>query len=583
MADIQQWRRKIQPARSRTPAPTPTTDFEEPDDVLSPTTPKLRLKPKLSSYFNPPSKPAPSIDDLTGPQLPKWPSDQLYPDPKPEDEMDAVMCHLMSNPFVHLDVHFNGSLMRIFEGYNKLKEEKFSVQQQLDARTATCKAVASKFNMAEKDWEDEKQDYKDEVKRLEVLLAKASKRGLAEVTLARQDSKLRHRNAGGLERKETIFEFLEKTQRIQDQTFSNQRATMKPLIQSPSDQDRKVSIKLTQKKSMTNIHDDLPFGTPPLDMRFSLGEASMLEKQAARQSGRRRPRTDSSTTEESFSASSCADESLPDDDPTITDNRINSNSARGNEAAIENFASTLARRRIVEPPRTTTPQLLDLFPSPPVQHVDRTTSVPNALGINLSASHSAASSKTVPQHPIVKRSTVMTRASGFLQKLRPQLSVDMSPVLQRRFSFEPGDDFAAQLIPSENLSPHITKTLRTISVPHPNSSLQLQRFSTTKTRAGGLVVKSPHSDPALGRKRETQHFPCELGLQFSIREPYTFELRSSPSSLAVAAARAANAGETVSLAGSIGGERRSSAKSSHSAMSMQSDGGDLRRENSRPC
>lgn len=395
---------------------------------------------------------------------------------------------------------------------------------------------------------------------------------------------------------------------------------------------------------MTNIHDDLPFGTPPLDMRFSLGEASMLEKQAARQSGRRRPRTDSSTTEESFSASSCADESLPDDDPTITDNRINSNSARGNEAAIENFASTLARRRIVEPPRTTTPQLLDLFPSPPVQHVDRTTSVPNALGINLSASHSAASSKTVPQHPIVKRSTVMTRASGFLQKLRPQLSVDMSPVLQRRFSFEPGDDFAAQLIPSENLSPHITKTLRkSVSLctllddskmkavdrslspvaPSPTTSapvsegrsqsriptpvfsfnalarprqeredsssslLTVIQHSDENVRRSTSRASSVYSSPSVSRTPSSYEVSSMAGNLKSKSSNrllnHTLSLRGSPSSLAVAAARAANAGETVSLAGSIGGERRSSAKSSHSAMSMQSDGGDLRRENSRPC
>jgi hypothetical protein len=223
MADTQQWRREIQPARNRTHAPTPVAELDEADDMLSPPTPKLRLKPKLSSYFNQPSDPPPSTNDHAGLQLPKWSAGEVFPDPKPEEEMDAVMCHLMSNPFDNLDRQFNGSLMRIFESYTKLNEEKKELQQRLDTRTATCKAVASKFNMAMKDWEDEKQDYKDEVKRLEVLLAKAGKRGVAEVTLARQDSKLRSRNAGGLERKETIFEFLEKTKRIEDPSWINQR------------------------------------------------------------------------------------------------------------------------------------------------------------------------------------------------------------------------------------------------------------------------------------------------------------------------------------------------------------------------
>ena len=74
-------------------------------------------------------------------------------------------------------------------------------------------------------WQQERQDYKAEVKRLELLLAKG-KRGLAEVTLARQDSILRHgkqRSLSGDDTLETIFEFLEKTKRYEDSAWSSQR------------------------------------------------------------------------------------------------------------------------------------------------------------------------------------------------------------------------------------------------------------------------------------------------------------------------------------------------------------------------
>jgi hypothetical protein len=656
MADIQQWRRKIQPARGRTPARAPLLDLEEPDEMLSPTTPKLRLKPKLSSYFNPPPKVAPAVEDISGPQLPKWPFGQMYPDPKPEDEMDAVMCHLMSNPFVHLDVRFNGSLMRIFENYTKLKEERDEVQQQLDARTATCKAVVAKFNMAEKDWEDEKQDYKDEVKRLEVLLAKASKRGVAEVTLARQDSKVRHRNTGGFEKKETIFEFLEKTKRFEDQSWSNQRgnvhkerpkmagidshpiATMKPLIQSPTDQDRQMSQKLAQKKSMTNIHADLPFGTPP-DIRFSLAEASLLEQQVVRRSGHRRYRADSSTTEESFSASSCAADLTQDDDPTITALRMNN---RDNDAAAENFADTLTRRHDLDASRMATPQLVNLFPAPPIECVGKRTSVPNGLGVTSAATKSVTSSRSVPQHPIVKRSTVITRASDFLHKLRPQLSVDATPVVQRRFSFEPGDDIDTELTPSESLSPPISKTLRksvslftlvehpkaatvncplspvadspTTSAP-PSEGRPLSRIPTPVFGFGALArprqeredssaslltviqhsedgvnrsssrTSSAYSSPSVSRDRAPLSYDTSFSAGLKSRSSnrlldHTNGLRGSPSNLAMAAARVASVPSNIET-DRPRNSRRSSARSGHSAHSDRSDADD-RRENNRP-
>lgn len=222
MADIQQWRRKIQPARSRTPA-TPFPDHEEPDDYFSTTTPKKRIKPKLSSYFGHNQKPSLQGDVATSTELPAWPPDQFYPDPKPEEVLDEMMCTLMASLYKPLDPRHNSSLMLVFEAYRDLIDEKARLQQRLEAEVASNKALVAKLNMAEKDWEDERQDYKDEVKRLEVLLAKASKRGVAEVTLARQESRLHWHQSRGLHKKETIFELLEKSNLYDDKTWDSQR------------------------------------------------------------------------------------------------------------------------------------------------------------------------------------------------------------------------------------------------------------------------------------------------------------------------------------------------------------------------
>lgn len=229
MTTIQQWRRGIQPTRSRTPyAPLET---EEWDDYFSVTTPKRRLKPKLSSYFNHNQKL--SVQEGIAPitaELPSWPLEQLYPDPKAEEMMDSVMCRIMADPYAPLDVRHNSSLMSIFEEYLKLRDEKRQVHQQLQEEMATVRSLISKFDTAETNWLEDLRDYKEEVKRLEVLLARASKRGVAEVTLARQDSKLRNRKAQVDGGRNTTLEFLEKTRHSEETAQSGQRGKFDLII-----------------------------------------------------------------------------------------------------------------------------------------------------------------------------------------------------------------------------------------------------------------------------------------------------------------------------------------------------------------
>ncbi|KAF7196188.1 hypothetical protein HII31_02589 [Pseudocercospora fuligena] len=440
MADIQQWRRRIQPTRSRTPY-TPQ-EPDESDDYFSPTTPKRKLKPKLSSYFGHNQKS--SLQEEFAPvtaELPSWPLEQLYPDPKAEQMIDSVMCRLMADPYEPLGVQHNSSLMAICEDYLKLRDEKCQLQRQLESELDSTQDLIAKFNAAENDWIEERDDYKEEVKRLEVLLAKNSKRGVAEVTLARQDSKLRNRNSQLGSRKETVFEFLEKTKRFEDAAWSGQRAMMKPpILQSPSDKDKRMSLRLAPKKSVTNIHADLPFGTPPLDTRFSLTNASALEQQARRQ-GRKRAATSSTitTSDDTFSTFSCEGDLLPDE--TITFGPAPSANV-DDFSSIAQIAHAVARRRNVDP-STVLPQLLDLFDANG-EAGRRNASMPINFGL---ASPKPAGSAKWPERSSSKHKTVISKASGFFHRLKPQLTVDTLaasfPAPTRRFSFEPGDDTRA--------------------------------------------------------------------------------------------------------------------------------------------
>ena len=220
----------IQPARARTPG----RDLEDPDGMLSPATPRKGLKPKLSSYFNQQfNTAAPSKTDLTfgedllSPRWPSWSADDVVPSPNTESLIDAVMCRLLAEPYTCLDPRFNGLLMQIFESYRDLVDQKQQLLANARQEVERRGQIDSKWRLSAQQWDREKQQYKAEVKRLELILAKG-KRGLAEVTLTRQDSVLQQKQRETSEHSEdetmeTIFEFLEKTKRYEDKAWSSQR------------------------------------------------------------------------------------------------------------------------------------------------------------------------------------------------------------------------------------------------------------------------------------------------------------------------------------------------------------------------
>lgn len=236
MNDIQQWRRMIPTTRARTPA----VDHDESDGPGSPTTPKRGLKPKLSSYFTghggsahalkPETSFASISDVLFVPKLPAWPDEEAHPNPDAESLIDSIMCRLMSDPYGSLDPRFNGMLMQIFEAYRSADDEKTRLQVQLNAEVNSRHMLLQRLQQAQKQWSEERQEFKVEIKRLELLLAKGD-RGLAEVTTARQDSLLRQKQSyrrsqhmtDGLQ---TIFDILEKSKRYEDKAYSSQRGTL---------------------------------------------------------------------------------------------------------------------------------------------------------------------------------------------------------------------------------------------------------------------------------------------------------------------------------------------------------------------
>lgn len=154
-----------------------------------------------------------------------WPSDRCFPMPDPESEMDSVMCRLMSDPCAPLDVQFNGTLLRIFEAFLHQRDQKAVLEQTIDGLADEQQALIRGFQEEQKSWQAERQEYKGEIKRLELRLVRASARGLAEVTLARQESRIRPRKTVDREKKETIFEVLDRAMYREEAAWNSQRGT----------------------------------------------------------------------------------------------------------------------------------------------------------------------------------------------------------------------------------------------------------------------------------------------------------------------------------------------------------------------
>ena len=420
-------------------------------------TPRKGLKPKFS-YFSQhangagPSKKESSsqrndVDDF---EWPTWPAEDPYPSPDADVLIDSVMCRILGSPYEGLHPRFNGVLLQIFEGFRSLADEKQRLLAKAEQDSDRVSEMEKVMQKSAKQWNGEKQEYKAEIKRLELMLAKG-KGGLAEVTLARQDSLLRIHQAerSSKARKhdtlETIFQFMEKNKKHEEKVWNNQRgrhcssrrtllfntdtftATMRR--KSPSADMRRLSKTLMSQGSS---YPDLPSGTLT-DGPSTLAEASYLEARSLQ--NRTRAISDPKTSfseDDTISTFSCAGDMLSDEagDANFTEAAGIDNDF----VAVTRIAKVLARRRNVDA-NVIMPKLLEMFAVPSnAQRPEMAKAVPPR------AQTSMGQSSSMP--PTRKNTKLMAKASGFFHKLKPQMNIDTTVVENQRFSFEEGDDSA---------------------------------------------------------------------------------------------------------------------------------------------
>ncbi|KAL2355970.1 hypothetical protein BJ546DRAFT_1121001 [Cryomyces antarcticus] len=431
MTDINQWRRMIQPARVKTPQ-----ESDEHGETASnvPATPRRRSRPKfsmhLSSYRLPTLltlKPEPfSVDHF--PAVDPSTSQGLTHNynPNPEQMIDSVFSRLLVEPFKPLPVEYNGPLLQIIEVWRHLKDDKTRLTSRLSEEVDARHALMLEAEKAERRWAKEREEYKAEVKRLELLIAKG-KRGLVDVMKARQNSVLRRTRKRPETQPdmntETVYEFLQRTRREEEVMLKSQRVLVHSRPASPS---HKMTV-LSHKLSTTSFHEDTPFGTPPPDkQQNTLAAASKV------QDARAESRSDASADAHSFFTSS--GDLLPDE----MEGSPNKYKAKDDHdiSNIRQLIAVAAHRRGVTVDNLF-PKVMEHFGSNGIPEARRTSKAPPVdKGLPPLPPHSSRPESTVEENVWTETAIAM-----HLKPSRPVLQVDTNPRRHRRpFSFDTGDD-----------------------------------------------------------------------------------------------------------------------------------------------
>ncbi|GAB7356340.1 hypothetical protein MBLNU459_g7131t1 [Dothideomycetes sp. NU459] len=152
----------------------------------------------------------------------------------------------------------------IFEAYRALRDQNELLTGKLQNEVSCRVAAELETDRAEQGWRVDKERYKKEIKRLELIIAKG-RMGLAEVTRARQDSMLKRTHEGIQadhveDRKETVFEFLERTRAEDEDAMQTHRAVFHSRPVSPSQRmaalSHEISATTFQKYIPRNLRSD---------------------------------------------------------------------------------------------------------------------------------------------------------------------------------------------------------------------------------------------------------------------------------------------------------------------------------------
>lgn len=178
--------------RARTPIVPRSPTTSERASAYDPDEPRRAMPSRVSSYLSlnsrfsfSPEPPTPTHN----PDLVVKDQDKVWHNPSLDQMVEALQVIMMtkgsSNP---IPVEYNSYVLHLIEGFNDIQERMQTANLACKEAKMARSQISDDFRTVAEEWERREAQYKAEVKRLEVLLARTSRDGLETVTLARTGS-----------------------------------------------------------------------------------------------------------------------------------------------------------------------------------------------------------------------------------------------------------------------------------------------------------------------------------------------------------------------------------------------------------
>ncbi|KAF2174736.1 hypothetical protein K469DRAFT_512939, partial [Zopfia rhizophila CBS 207.26] len=463
------WRKTLHGSRPGTPVNSAPSIGDEGEDSRSEygsegSTPRRRSAPKpklgryLSSYLALTAPPKPL--DFSEPWSEKEPV-LFRPPVDPIIVLRSVRSHLCRSPSQSIPEQQHSGLLRIFEDYRKVREEKERLDEIL-------RKTLEGYKMAEENWSTAEGRYQAEIRRLELIIARGTT-GMSGLIRARQESIIKrerpYRKTMSTDHLETAYEFLSREQLDQQIISQSQRV----LIHRPSSPSSKMAA-LSRRFLSTSLHDDLPFGTPPSQDRIlTLTRKVKSELDLAKLGTTIEATSNSDSGSRSvYSEFSASGDPLPDEiehsTSTILDARIEGDAF----VALRDLAVLVARRKGMKAEKFLS-RLLNLFSSE-----------------DEGSESDFEENDTIKFMPTkVDEDTSNWTPERHLGHFRSQPYLSSDESRRRHFSFEPGDDQLGLL----------EKGLKTFQTNQTDTSIG----SLSRASSGILPLSDPLSESSLTR------------------------------------------------------------------------------------
>ncbi|KAI9825415.1 MAG: hypothetical protein M1832_001145 [Thelocarpon impressellum] len=264
MGDIQDWMRGVQAGRSTVPFHDAAVELPESDfpshftaTALGATATRSRRPPALRfSSFLPSRRAGPSLKSPSlEPEMSVNRKDDVY-NPDPDHMVNTLIAAVMSRPGKPLGPEYQSFLLHVFEAYRNLKTDLAKAQTQLQTERNAREMDQQDFDRAAATWLGERDGYKAEIKRLEVLMAEKAG-GLEAVMAARVGSVVRRDRAPRSLAEPSGGGGLLGSSRTNRPGTGH--SSMRQSLYSPSNSD----ITLSQSLAAGRHVPDPPFGTRP--------------------------------------------------------------------------------------------------------------------------------------------------------------------------------------------------------------------------------------------------------------------------------------------------------------------------------